>query len=351
MKDGISAQSLIPVYPSNTFPNHYSIATGLYPSHHGIINNHFFDPALGEFFNYNQPTARESRWWGGEPIWVTAIKQGKKAACSFWVGSEEEIEGVRPNWWRRYDAAVPFETRLEELFGWLHLPADQRPSLVAFYFEETNSAGHKFGPDSPELADAVKLLDGRIGVIMDRLKREHLSANVIIVSDHGMTPIGTKRVLLLDDYVDLATVQVDFEDPVGGLRPIGGSDVPTLMRALSKMPHVAVSRVEDLPARFHITANPRNPPVWIVPEEGWEVERKANFTRVADKFNKGDHGFDPAFTSMHAIFIAHGPSFKSTGAVIDAVENVHLYNLMCAALGLTPAPNDGDNRLVRAVMK
>jgi predicted AlkP superfamily pyrophosphatase or phosphodiesterase len=349
--EGISARSLISVYPSNTFPNHYSIVTGLYPSHHGIINNEFFDPRLGEVFHYNRAASvADKRWWGGEPIWVTAGKQGRPSASSFWVGSEAEIEGVRPTFWRPYDPAVPFEKRFEELIGWLHLPAATRPAVITFYLEETNSAGHKYGPRSPEVAAAVKLLDGRVGSIVDRLKAENLPVNIVIVSDHGMTPISTERVIILDDYLAPSAVQVDFDGPVAGLRPLTG-DAPSVMRALATLQHARAYRVEDLPARFHVEPNPRNPPVWIVPEEGWEIYFRSHFNVYRANFNKGDHGYDPSFETMHGILIVHGPSFKTGGGVIDPVENIHIYNLLCAALGLKPAPNDGDDRLVRAMLR
>jgi len=172
-REGVSVRQLVPVYPSNTFPNHYTIVTGLYPSHHGIVNNEFFDARLGEYFRYNVPaSAQKSQWWGGEPIWVTAQRQGLKSACSFWVGSEAEITGVRPNFWRAYNAAVTFESRFEELFHWLSLPPAERPSVITFYLEEGNSVGHKYGPDSPELIATVKTLDDRVGAILERLSRE-----------------------------------------------------------------------------------------------------------------------------------------------------------------------------------
>lgn len=352
MREGVSARALIPVYPTNTFPNHYSIVTGLYPAHHGIINNHMFDPALGLFFNYNQPASvRDGRWWGGEPIWVTAVKQGRKSAASFWVGSEAEIEGVRPTYWKPYDYSIPFEKRLDELSGWLRLPAAQRPAVITFYLEETNTAGHNYGPASPELAAAVKLLDGRIGTLMDRLKAEGQSVNLVVVSDHGMTPCSADQVVILDDYVDLKRVQVDFDETAAGLRPLAGSDTTSLMHALAAMPHARVYRADNLPPRFHLSGNARIPDVWIVPDEGWQIMRRSQFEIAKPRFLKGQHGYDNALASMHGILIAQGPSFKSDGTVVDPVENIHVYNLMCAALGLKPAPNDGDDRLVRAMLR
>lgn len=355
-REGISARELIPVYPSNTFPNHYSIVTGLYPAHHGIINNDMFDPRDGRFFHYTQPASdRDPRWWGGEPIWVTAVKQGRKSACYYWVGAESAIEGVRPTYVQNFTGMAAylgesFEARIDKVVRWLQLPPDERPAVITFYLEETNSAGHKYGPESPELAGAVKLLDGRVGALMDRLNAEHLPVNLIVVSDHGMTPVSPDRVMLLDDTIDLSTVQIDFQSPATGLRPLKGT-AEDLVRSLAQLPHAKAYLRDDLPARFHLKGNPRIPEVWIVPEEGWLVETRAVSKVPTMHDMKGNHGFDPIFRSMHGILIANGPSFKTGGAVIDPVENIHIYNLMCAALHLAPAPNDGDDRLVRSMLR
>lgn len=351
MREGAHAKALIPVFPSNTFANHYTIVTGLHPSHHGIINNDFFDPRLGEYFHYTvRASVQDERWWGGEPIWTTAIKQGRRACTSFWVGSETKVGGIAPTAWHPYDARVPFERRFEELFTWLHWPAAERPAVITFYLEETNSIGHKFGPGSPELVQAIKMQDERIGKILARLHDETIAANVVIVSDHGMTPISVERVILLDEFIDPESVQVDFDGPAVGLRPIKG-DVASLIQALAPIAHAKAYSVDQLPKRFHVDpANPRNPPVWIVPEEGWEVYFRAKFDLFRHRFNHGEHGYDPALASMHGIFIAWGPSI-TRGVTIDETENVHVYNFLCAAAGLKPAPNDGDDRIARAVLK
>lgn len=352
IQNGVTARGLIPVFPTNTFVNHYTIATGLYPAHHGIINNTFFDPRLGEFFRYKIPAdTRDPRWWGGEPIWITAVKQGRKSACYFWPGSEVTFDGRRATFAKPYDQNAPFEKRFNELFGWLELPPDQRPAITTFYFHETNQTGHYYGIDSPELRAAIKLLDDHIGAIVARAKSERIPLNVVIVSDHGFIATdGKTRTLMLDDYVDFDTVQVDFDGPVAGLRPLDGN-VDGLMKRLSILPaHYKVYRESELPARWHLRGNPRIPPVWIVSEPGWRIQRKSTFLSTKDYLLKGDHGYDPAAQEMQGIFIASGPSFKS-GVVLDPVENIHIYNLLCAATGLTPAPNDGDNRLVRSVLK
>lgn len=348
--EGASARALISVYPSNTFPNHYTIVTGLWPAHHGVINNTMFDPASGQIFRNNLPTVRDSMWWGGEPIWVTAVKQGLRSACSFWPGSEAEIDGVRPSFWKLYDYSIPFEKRLDELVGWLTLPADRRPNVVIFYLEETNSVGHTYGPESPETAAAIRLLDTRVGAILERLRASNIEPNLVVVSDHGMTTVIPERCVALDDYIDLSTVQVDFSGPVAGLRPLSGS-VDDLVQKLKAMPKgVDVRRLEDMPARFHLKGSPRLPPVWIMPELGGSIATRASIATWLPKTH-GEHGYDPQLPPMHATLIVHGPAFKSDGRVIDEVENIHLYNLFCAVLHLKPARNDGDQRLVQALLK
>lgn len=348
-RDGVVADGLVPVFPSNTFPNHYSIVTGLYPAKHGIINNRMFDAARGEFFHYNRPNSvRQSHWWGGEPIWATAIRQGGVSAAWFWPGSEAAIGGVRPTKWRHYDPALPFETKLEELVAWLSGIDRGKPAVAVFYFEEINNVGHKFGPRSPELAAAIRIVDRQLAALHARLRAAGIEPNLVIVSDHGMTPISPDRVVLLDDFVAPENVQVDFDGSVAGLHPRHG-DVDALVRAFARAPHVQAYRAEDLPARFHLRNNPRIPPVWLIPDEGWEIYPRASFESWRDRMNKGDHGFDPAFRSMHGIFTGYGPSFRR-GVKLPPTENVHVYNLLCAALGLSPAPNDGDHRLARAAL-
>jgi len=351
IQEGVSARELIPVYPSNTFPNHYSIVTGLYPAHHGIINNDMYDADLKATFQYNRAAPnRDSRWWKGEPIWITAVAQGKASACDFWPGSEVAIDGLRPTYWRHYDYSIPFETRLHDLIARLQMPAAQRPVVTAFYLEETNSAGHNHGPDSPELAAAVKLSDSRVGEIVQQTQTAGIPVNLILVSDHGMTAVSSERWMFLEDYLDLKTMQIDFELPAVGLRPLEG-DAASLVAKLVNLPHARAYLVKDLPARFHIGENPRTPPVWIVPELGWHVGRRGLYNIAAVHTMAGDHGFDNAFPDMHGILIAQGPAFKTGGDRIAPVENVDIYNLMCAVEELKPAPNDGDDRLVKAFLK
>lgn len=354
-RDGVSSRGLIPVFPSNTFPNHYTIVTGLLPAHHGIINNDFYDPGTGKIFRFNHPGAvQDPHWWGGEPIWATAVKQGRQAAASFWVGSEAEVAGVRPTYWKKYDNNLSFEKRLAEVLAWLALPAARRPAVIAFYLEDTNSAGHTYGPASPQVGAAIKLCDTRVASLLAGVRALGIEPNLMIVSDHGMTATHLTRTVILEDVIDLKTVQIESEGSTLSLRPLDGDDA-ALVRRFAGTPHVKAYRAADLPAHFRLTGNPRISPVWVLPEEGWHIGSRASFERLRTRYAHagylpGDHGYDPALATMRGIFIGHGPAFLR-GRELPEVENIHLYNLMCAVLQLKPAANDGDDRLVKSALR
>ncbi|MEY3609406.1 MAG: hypothetical protein RLZZ447_2194 [Verrucomicrobiota bacterium] len=354
-RDGVSARGLIPVFPSNTFPNHYTLVTGRYPARHGLVNNEFFDPVEGRFFRYfHPPSNRDPRWWGAEPIWITAVRQGVPAATALWVGSEVEIGGRRPTYWKPFDYRISFAERVDEVVGWLGRPAGERPALVAFYLEETNGAGHRFGPDSPELAAAVALLDGHVGTLLARVRALGREPEVVVVSDHGMTATQLDRTLALDDYLDLATVHVDSDGSVVALRPREGAEVAAILRDLQRVPHARAYRAEELPSRFQLRDNPRIAPLWLLPEPGWHVATRVNLASLRKRYHEkgflaGDHGYDPNHPEMRGIFLAQGPSLRR-GVTLPETENVHVYALLCALLGITPAPHDGDDRLVQAAL-
>lgn len=354
-REGVSARGLIPVFPTNTFPNHYTLVTGRYPARHGMVNNEFFDPTDGRFFRYiHPPSNRDPRWWGAEPIWITAVRQGVPAATALWVGSEAEIGGRRATYWKPFDYRIPFAQRVDEVVGWLSRPEGERPAFVAFYLEETNGAGHRFGPDSPELAAAVALLDGHVGTLLARVRALGREPEAVVVSDHGMTATQLDRTVALDDHVDLATVHVDSDGSVVTLRPREGADGAAILEQLRRVPHAQAYPAEELPARFQLRDNPRIAPLWLLPEPGWHVATRANLAslrkRYVEKgFLAGDHGYDPDHPEMRGIFIAHGPSFRR-GVTVPETESIHVYALLCALLGVKPAVHDGDDRLVQAAL-
>ena len=354
-RDGVTAAGLVASFPTNTFPNHYTLVTGLRPGRHGIVNNDFFDPQREQFFHSNQASCnRDGAWWGGEPIWITAVRQGQKAACAFWVGSEAEIKGTRPTFYKAYNYSIPFAERLDEVVGWLTRPAESRPASVAFYFEEANGAGHRFGPESAETDAAIRKLDACLGQMLERLKSVGIEPNIVLVSDHGMTPTSKDRAVIVDPYLDLGATLVESDGSLLALRPLKGSNEALLDRA-RKIPHGRAYTLETLPAHFHALANPRFAPVWVVAEEGWQLVLKATYEKHQVRFHErgylqGDHGYDPTLPTMQGIFIASGPAFKR-GITLPAVENIHVYNLLCAVLKLQPSPNDGDDRLIKAALR
>ena len=349
-KEGVQAKRLIPVFPSLTFPNHYTIVTGLYPEHHGIIGNNFYDPAFKTNYNAFNAGSSESRWWSGEPIWVTAIKQGRTANCMFWPGSQAEIGGVRPTEWRPFSKNTTFTECVDTVLGWLET-SNKRPSFVTLYFHEPDSAGHRDGVDSPQLAEAVTQVDNAVGRLVDGIQRLKLAevVNLVIVSDHGMAELSPDRVITLGDYTDMSKVQVDFSGAVTGLRPRDGN-VDALYAVLkTKEKHFRLYRREQMPKRFHFRDNDRIPPLVLVADEGWFITPRTTAEQAERTFLKATHGFDPELKSMGGVFIAQGAAFRR-GVTIAPVENVHVYNLLCTTLGLKPARNDGDERLVKEVV-
>ena len=353
INSGVRAKSLIPCFPTKTFPNHYTIVTGLYPENHGIIANNMYDPVRKKQFKLSIPEAiHDSTWWGGEPIWVTAEKQGLKTACYFWPGSETKIKGVLPTYFFNYDGDVPNEERIEQILKWLDLPSDQRPSLMTIYFSILDHAGHEHGPDSKEVAEAIHYVDSVIGILLDGLKERKLleKTNVIIVSDHGMAATRADQIIFLDDYIDLDGVDVVDWNPVAVINPGGVEEEKIYQRLMNAHPKLKVYKKEEVPERFHFGKHPVTPKIVAIADEGWSISSHAYVDRRPGYGDGGNHGFDDQLTSMGATFIASGPVFKA-GVTVDPFRNIHIYELMAEILDLLPAPNDGSLDSVKVVLR
>jgi predicted AlkP superfamily pyrophosphatase or phosphodiesterase len=353
--DGVHATRLISCFPSKTFPNHYSIATGLRPEHHGIVSNYFYDPNLKESFNKGRLADNEDpRWWSeGEPIWITAEKQNLRTACFFWPGSETAVDGLQPTYHREFHGNINSKENVDDLLRQLDQPVATRPKFCALYFDLVDRIGHKFGPDAPETGAAVLEVDTALARLLDGLEKRGLrdTTNLVIVSDHGMAPIDAKRVIFLEDLMPISTVQVESYGPNGGVRPETGTAAELVASIRAKhIPHLQVYLREEVPERFHYRDNPRIPPVVLIADEGWNIETKIGWPNRALTYDRGSHGWDPELPSMGALFIANGPAFRHH-VEIPRVENINIYNLLCAVLDLTPAKNDGDKSLVREALK
>jgi predicted AlkP superfamily pyrophosphatase or phosphodiesterase len=353
---GVRAQELIPSFPVLTFPNHYTIVTGLYPEHHGIVANTMRDPVLPDRFAMaNDAATGDGRWWGGEPLWVTAIRQGRRSATMFWPGSMAEIRGVRPDEWRPFDAQFTADKRTAQVLEWLGRPDGERPSFVTLYFDDVDHAGHDFGPDSAELRDAVATLDRQLGDVVAGVRSRGLDerTTVVVVSDHGMVSLSHSREIYLDDYIDAESVDILESTGFLALGPRGGSAAAIraiYSRLRGAHPHLRVYTRENMPARLHYRDNPRIAPIIGIPDAGWAVTTRARKQRRRDEGRKPEvatHGFDPADRVMHATFVAAGPNVREH-VVVPPFENIQIYNFLCGVLGLKPAPNDGSAARVSA---
>jgi predicted AlkP superfamily pyrophosphatase or phosphodiesterase len=332
-----TARGMIPSFPTVTFPNFYALATGLYPDHSGIVNNRFYDPEYESEFVYKDPIAREAHWWGGEPIWVTATKQGVLAATMMWVGSDVPIAGIRQSHWHAYDHSLAFDARIDTLLAWIDLPVGERPRLLMGYFEEPDTQGHRHGPDGAETREAVLRVDSALARLMRGLEQRKIldSVDIVIVADHGMAAVSSERVVHLDDAVDSASVNAVNLTPNLMIGARDGNDDALLAR-LETLPHLTVWKKSDVPARLHYGTNPRITPIVGVMDAGWMLEWR-NAKPYGDG---GEHGYDNAVLDMRALFLARGPDFRA-GATITEFPNVDVYDLLARLLGITPAPNDG----------
>lgn len=354
--NGVRAEGLIPQFPSKTFPNHYTIVTGLRLANHGIISNNMRAADIpGEFSMSNRDVLADPRWWGGEPIWNTAARQGKIAAAMFWPGSETPIGGQHPSYWTPFDDDMPHRERVAKLLEWLKMPEGRQPSFLTLYYSDVDSAGHDFGPESRQVAEAVAAVDRSIGELIAGVDTAGLTDRVhyIVVSDHGMAAVSADRVIVLDNYIDLNTVNIIDWAPVLGVSPKDG-DVERLYGALKdKHPNLRVYRRHEVPAEYGLAGHPRLPPVIGIADEAWHITsaREVHRWETGDEDPPGgNHGYDARARSMHGVFIAAGPRIR-TGAVVPAFENIHVYEFMCAVLGLTPAKNDGDPSVTRDMLR
>ncbi len=353
---GVRAEGLIPQFPSKTFPNHYTIVTGLKLANHGIISNNMRDAAIpGEFSMSNRDVLADPRWWGGEPIWNTAEKQGLVAGAMFWPGSETVIDGRQATYWMTFDDNMPHQSRVDRILAWLGEPEPSRPSFLTLYYSDVDSSGHNDGPDSGSVRAAVRAVDASIGGLVRGVAALGLAdrVNYILISDHGMAQLSRDRMIMLDDLIAVTESDVVDWSPVLALSPKDG-DVEKLYAALKdKHPHLAVYRRDEIPAAYGLAGHPRLPAVIGIADEGWyitsnrEVERWDQLDRDAPG---GAHGYDARARSMHGLFVASGPRFRN-GVVVKPFENVHIYELMCAVLGLTPAKNDGDPAVTRDMLR
>ncbi|MFN7181033.1 ectonucleotide pyrophosphatase/phosphodiesterase [Hyphomonas sp.] len=352
---GVRAEAMYPVMPSVTFVNFYSLATGLYPEHHGMVDNYPYDrDGARQFDRATGP--QEEVWWQGEPIWVTAEKQGLSASIMFWLGSEVPHDGVRPTRWTPYEHEKPYQDRVDEVLAWYDGPAEKSPRFAAIYFDRVDTAGHYTGPRSDKTKEAVAEVDGYVGQLVAGLETRGLlaSTTIIVVSDHGMAWINPDQVVDIGEFLDLKSLTVSqFAGPYAGsahpfLHVYG--EGPALEAAYEGLkdfhPNIHVYKRGEMPAHYRFDHPTRGPDLFIVGDPGWVV-RNADLGGWRPPI-PGMHGYDSRAPDMNATFIAAGPIFPE-GEVAAPFENVNVYSFIACALGLTPAETDGDPEVVAEV--
>jgi alkaline phosphatase D len=336
---GVRAEASIPCFPSKTFPNHYSMATGLYPDNHGIVQNSFYATDLGKRYSVsNRESIIDPDFYFGEPIWITAEKQGVKSASYFWVGSEAPHDGLFPSYHLDYNGAVPFEKRIDGVIEWLNLPEKERPHLIMWYIQEPDGIGHELGPDHFKTGEMIVYLDSLVGVFNKKISELSISdqINVIITSDHGMGQIKKEKTVFLYDLL-----QKDWCINVDGGNPVFSIDVKdefydTAYAILSTTNNITSWKKEEIPDRLHFGKSPRVKDFVVVADSSWNLRKSSK--RKA--YSGGAHGYDNRNKDMHAIFYAYGPSFKKNYQH-HSINNIDLYPLICEILNLKPQKVDG----------
>ncbi len=348
---GVRARWMNPSYPTLTFPNHYTLVTGLRPDHHGIVDNTMWDDKLGRFVSSDRKAVEASGWWGGEPIWSLAGKAGLRTAAMFWVGSEASIGGRQPDEWHRFSKDFSIGQRLQTVLGWFDPPAEQWPRIATLYFEHVDVTGHSFGPGSVEQLAAASEVDTALGDLFAGLQARGLGdrINLIVVSDHGMAAASNERVIYLEDLVDSNAIRVITAGEVVAIQPVAGHEAQVDAALLGRHGALQCWRREDLPPEWHYGTHSRIPAIVCQADEGWKVYSRPSFSRWGNTVKPGSHGYAPELPSMRATFIANGPAFRS-GVQIQPFDNVDVYSLLARLLGLEPAANDGSIDALRPAL-
>jgi len=339
-KWGVKAKSLKPIFPSFTFPNHYSIATGCYANKHGILGNEF-KTGLGRYSYKNKNAVQDAKWYGAEPIWVTAEKNGIITATYFWVGSEAPIGGYYPTYYKNYQNGIDPKKKVDQAINWLELPVNERPRLICLYFNEPDHAGHVFGANSKEVNNQIKESDNILGYLLRSLTKLDIynRTNILIVSDHGMVDVSKEKVINIDDF--------NISGIIDGKGPV--MNVITQDEFIVTIPNVkVVSSLENNNLNY-------NNPIYdflLIADEGWMMYTNNHLEEYDGKLPiKGMHGYNPDNMNMHAIFYAYGPRFKKA-MEIDTFELIHIYPILCELLKITPYKDiDGRLEVLKPILK
>ncbi len=346
-KEGAAAEAMIPSFPTVTFPNHISIVTGQDPAHHGLVSNSFWDPLRKQEYDMHH-SAEDGSWYRYKPLWVVAEEQKVKSAAMFWPTSDAEIGGVRPSYWQKFDTNFPNENRVAKVLDWLKLPEADRPHFITVYFSDTDSAGHTYGPESHEVAQAVERVDKTVGELWAGIQQTHLPVNLIVVSDHGMQTV--QGAVNLSDFADMSKVRVEPEGPILLLYSPNSETTEKMYAKLKgRSPKFDVYRRQETPARWHYRDNPRIGDL-VVYVRGGAIARTAGTQNRRPSL--GAHGYDvQEFKTMNAIFYAAGPNIQP-GVELKPFENVNVFPFITKILGLQNPPDlDGSESVLASAYR
>ncbi len=353
-KDGVWALSLQPTFPSKTFPNHQSIITGMYPENHGIIANGFEDKFKDEVYRMNDSNSvNNAKWYWGEAFWETAERQGIKTASYFWPGSEVKLSYRKPTYVEKYDGKKSHDERINGVINWLKLPIDKRPHFITLYFSDTDDKGHKYGPNSKEINDAIKLLDDVAGKIFSKLEEINMkdSVNVIFVSDHGMTEISKDRIINVEKFLEGYNCKFLDESVLMTIEPPKEKFKEVYELLKKNENHFKVYYRNEVPEYFHFSDNYLIPSLVLIPEIGWNLLTEKGIKRFDNVYIGGNHGYDNYNLDMHGFFIAAGPNFKK-GYATGTLQNIDIYPLLCKIFNIFPRSNiDGKPERIEFILK
>lgn len=352
-QNGVSAEAMIPSFPTKTFPNHYTIATGLKPENHGLVNNSFYDPDKDQIYKISdRDIVEDGTWYGGTPLWVLAQKNGVKAASYFFVGSEAPVQGVRPSYYFTYDGNVPNLTRISKVFEWLQMPDEERPRLITLYFSDMDDIGHRFGPgNDEEIGSRLERLDRELGALIEGVKSFDLDINLIFVSDHGMADVPKKNLIDLDKITEGIDAMVVNNGALAHLYLTNPKDTDKVLKKMNRSTQAyKVVKVGEREYYKNLDSyGDRMGEILVIPDLGHYLATASGMVSYQNRSARfktdvfGEHGYSPDHKEMHAIFYAQGPMLKS-GYSVPPFENIHVYPLVCTILNL-PIPDGIDGRL------
>lgn len=353
-EEGISSFSLKPVFPSKTFPNHYSIITGMYPQNHGIIANFFENPITQEKYGLGDTNAvRNPYWYWGEAFWETAERQGIKCASYFWPGSEVNLDYRRPTYYEKYEHNRPYLERVKGVLNWLEYPYSDRPKFITLYFDAADTDGHRYGPNSREINLTIARLDSLIGYLVDGLKKIQMydSTNIILVSDHGMAELSDERIINVDEILKDLDYKVDGNGPVAFVNADKNSLANIFERLEKSKNNYSVYNKKDIPNHYKFKQNYLLGDILIVADIGWSIATNKDLKDWGKYFRFGNHGYDNHHIDMHGYFVARGPSFKNNYKT-GTIQNIDIYPLLCEIYKIIPKSNiDGKADRINFILR